>query len=315
MEQGKNNELHRIDRRTFCKKSLALGAAMYGASLFGWTNKVLAQDAMPDLVAVRNGEPDAMFDKAIAAMGGMGQFVKKDQSVVIKPNIGWNRSPDTGANTNPLLVKRIVEHCLNVGAKKVYVFDHVIDERIAQKTYGKSGIEAAAKAGGAIVAPGHDKKYYQEVSIPGGERLTQAHVHELLFETDVLINVPVLKHHMSSNLTIAMKNLMGVVWDRAAYHRKGLHDCIAEFCLHRKPDLNVVDAYWVTMKNGPNRARKSDLAQKKSLLLSPDIVAVDAAAAKIFGMEPERVRHIKLGHEKQIGNMNLAELNIKKIVL
>ena len=84
-----------MDRREFCKRSLAVGAAIGGASVFGWHNLTAyaAPDGMPDLVAVRNGEPDIMFDKAIAAAGGIGQFVKPGQIVVVKPNIGWNREP------------------------------------------------------------------------------------------------------------------------------------------------------------------------------------------------------------------------------
>jgi uncharacterized protein (DUF362 family) len=315
MKTCQERECTPIDRREFFKKSLAVGAAVYGASLFGWLDTVAAQDsaAMPDLVAVKNSEPDVMFDKAIEAMGGIGKFVKQGQTVIIKPNIGWNRAPETAANTNPLLVKRIIEHCINAGAKKVYVFDHAVDDGV--KTYQTSGIAEAAKAGGAVVAPAHEEKYYQEISVPGAQKLKTTKVHELLLAPHVLINVPVLKNHSSSQLTIAMKNLMGVVWNRGEYHWKGLHDCIAEFCLLHKPDLNVVDAYRVTMAHGPNNARETDLSLLKTLLISQDIVAIDAAAAKIFGIEPEKVGYIRLGHEKKIGNMNLEGRNIKRITL
>jgi uncharacterized protein (DUF362 family) len=315
MKKCHEREFDTMDRREFCKKSLMVGAAVYGASLFGWIDKIAAQDAaaMPDLVAVKNGEPDVMFDKAIEAMGGMSKFVQKGQTVVVKPNIGWNSKPETGANTNPVLVKRIVEHCVNAGAKKVYVFDHGVDYSV--QTYETSGIAEAAKAGGAIVVPGHDPKYYQKVTIPGAAKLLETQVHELILESDVLINVPVLKHHMASKITIAMKNLMGAVWDRGFYHNNGLDQCIAEFCLYCKPDLNVVDAYLVMMARGPKWGGPEDRSLKKTLLLSQDIVAVDTAAAKIFGIEPEKVRHIKLGYEKNIGNMNLETLNIKRIVL
>lgn len=303
-----------MNRREFCTRSLALGAAVAGASVFGWHNLVAAQAdsaALPDLVAVRNGEPDVMFDKAIEAVGGIGQFVKKGQSVVVKPNIGWNRTPENGANTNPLLVKRIVEHCVQAGAKKVYVFDNSVDSGV--KSYETSGIEAAAKAGGAIVVPASNASSYVDVEIPDAKRLTKTMVHEVLMDADVLINVPVLKHHFASQLTIAMKNLMGVVYDRMAYHSRGLNDCIVDFCLHRKPDLNVVDAYRVTMAHGPQKARPEDVVLKKMLLLSSDVVAVDAASAKVFGQEPEAVKHIQMGHERGIGTMNLDELNIMKI--
>jgi uncharacterized protein (DUF362 family) len=318
MKHCKMLQAENMDRREFCKKSLVLGAAVYGASLFDWTTPLHAQAApgtIPDLVAVRNGEPDVMFDQAIAAIGGIEQVVKSGQIVVVKPNIGWNREPETGANTHPLLVKRIVEHCVNAGAKKVYVFDNSVSSRQGPKCYQRSGIEDAATAAGAVMVPAHNKKYFGEITIPGARKLEKTMVHELIPEADVLINVPVLKHHSGSQLTIAMKNLMGVVWDRGAYHRKGLHHCIADFCLYRKPDLNVVDAYQVTMRNGPNRARKEDLELKKALLLSRDIVAVDTAAAKVFGIEPERVRHIGYGQEHQLGTMNLESLQIERIVL
>ena len=305
-----------LSRREFFQKSIAFGAAAYGASLVGWPEKLLAQEtAFPDLVAVKNGEPDVMLDKAMTAIGGMSRFVQKGQTVIVKPNIGWNREAETGADTNPLLVKRVVEHCIQAGAKKVYVFDHVIDESAAEKTYAISGIAGAAKAAGAVIVPAHDKKYYQEVEIPNATRLKKTSVHELVMETDALINVPVLKHHMASSLTIAMKNLMGIVWDRNAWHSSGLNACIAEFCLYKKPTLNIVDAYAVTMKNGPHRARKEDLDYKKTLLVSPDIVAIDAAATKVFGSDPANISYIKQAHDLGIGNMNLDTLKIERIAL
>ena len=305
-----------LSRREFFQKSIAFGAAAYGASLVGWPGNLLAQEgAFPDLVAVKNGEPDAMLDKAMEAIGGMSRFVQQGQTVIVKPNIGWNREPETGANTNPLLVKRVVEHCLQAGAKKVYVFDHPVDDSTAEKAYVTSGIEGAAKAAGAVIVPAHDKKYYQEVDIPNATRLKKTSVHELVMESDVLINVPVLKHHMASSLTIAMKNLMGVVWDRNDWHAKGLNACIADFCLYKKPTLNIVDAYAVTMKNGPHRARKEDLDYKKTLLVSPDIVAIDAVATKVFGTDPANISYIKQGHDLGIGNMNLDALKIERIAL
>lgn len=306
-----------MDRRTFCKHSLALGAALYSVSLFNWSPVAAAQDsaAIPDLVAVKNAAPDVMFDQAIAALGGMGQFVRPGQTVVVKPNIGWKRDAESGANTNPLLVRRIIEHCVQVGAKKVYVFDNSVYSGQGPQCYSISGLEDAAKAAGALVVPGNHSKYYQTIAIPDAVRLKETQVHEVLLESEVLINVPVLKDHFASHLTIAMKNLMGVVWDRGFYHSRGLHQCIADFLLYRTPNLNVVDAYLVTMANGPQNARQGDLELKKSLLVSQDIVAVDTAAAMLFGIDPKKVRHIALGHEMGMGTMNLESLNIKRIIL
>ncbi len=137
---------------------------MGGSLLLGTYGQLHAKAAAfgtPDLVAVKNGEPDAMFKQAITMMGGMKKFVKKGQTVLIKPNISFPRTPEIGATTNPLLVKSIVEHCFDAGAKKVYVFDNVASSSygMAQNCYKKSGIEEAAKSAGARVAPGHDEKY------------------------------------------------------------------------------------------------------------------------------------------------------------
>lgn len=310
-------KVKKLKRRDFLKDGLMLSAAVTGSclmgSLPGVVRSAMGAAAAPDLVAVSNGEPAALVDAALDAIGGMQQVVAKNQSVVVKPNIGWNRAPEMAANTNPLVVKRIVEHCLKAGAKKVYVFDHSVDSGPA--SYKRSGIEAAAREAGAVMVPGNHEKYYQEVDIPGAKRLKQAKVHELILESDVYINVPVLKHHSSSGLTLAMKNQMGVVWNRGYYHYRGLHRCIADFCHFRKPDLNIMDAYRITMNNGPQRARQDDIVLKKNLLLSRDIVAIDSAAAKIFGRDPQKVSHIYYGHEAKVGNMQLEQLQIKKIRL
>lgn len=314
------NRLCSKERREFLKKSLVAGVSVGGSLLWGTSDRLFAKASASiasDLVAVKNGEPEAMFDHAISMMGGMKKFVKKGQTVLVKPNIGFARKPDIGATTNPLLVKSIVAHCIGAGAKKVYVFDNVATSSygMAKKCYKESGIEEAAKSAGAIVAPGDSEKYYQKVTIPGAKALVSTEVHELVLETDVFINVPILKNHRYTYQSIAMKNLMGVVWDRMKYHYSDLEQCIADFCLFKKPDLNIVDAYRVMWRFGPQGGTPEDTALKKTLLISRDIVAVDAAASKIYGMEPKRIRYIQLGHDQNIGNMNLNQLNIQKHVM
>lgn len=313
-------EIEKRGRREFIKKSLSMGVAAGGAFLFGNPGKMFAKETasgVPDLVAVKNGEPDAMFNKAIELMGGMNRYVKKGQTVVVKPNIGWNKPPEVGANTNPLLVRTVIEHCFQAGAKKVYVFDNVAysSTGMADQCYKNSGIEDAAKSAGALVTPASNEKYYHKVEIPGAKSLKTTAVHELVLESDVLINIPVLKSHRGTHLTIAMKNLMGIVWDRLAYHYTDLDQSIADFCLYKKPALNIVDAYRVMMKDGPQGSAPENAVLKKTLLLSEDPVAIDTAAAKIFGMNTEKVRYIKMAKELGIGKTNLDELNIKRHVM
>lgn len=267
----------------------------------------------PDLVAVRNGEPESLFDHGIEALGGMARFVKKGQTVVVKPNIGWNVPPERAANTNPRLVRRIVEHCLQAGAKQVYVFDHTCDGW--RESYRTSGIEQAVKDAGGKLAPGNSEGYFQTVAIPEGRRLREVKEHELILQADVLINVPVLKSHGGARLTVAMKNLMGVVWDRGEWHANDLHQCIADFATYRKPDLNVVDAYNVLLRHGPRGVSAADVSNMRSQLLSTDLVTADAAAAKLFGLEPDAVDYIRIAGELGVGRKDLENLAIRRIVL
>jgi uncharacterized protein (DUF362 family) len=306
-----------MKRREFIGKS-AKTAVVGGAVLsFGGLNYALGKgvtsaDLPYDLVAVKGGEPGVMFDLAMNAIGGMGKFVKKNQTVVVKPNIGWDRTPDRAANTNPELVKKIIDHCLAAGAKDVFVFDHTCDTWT--KCYKTSGIEKYVKEAGGKMVPGNTENYYQEISIPEGKKLKTAKVHELILESDVFINVPVLKHHSSTKLSLAMKNLMGVVWDRRFWHKNDLHQCIADYSTYqRKPDLNIMDAYNAIMKNGPQGVSKSDVLNMKAQLISTDIVAIDAAAAKLFGTEPVNVPFIRHAEEMNVGTMDLSKLSIKRI--
>lgn len=306
-----------MDRRTFFRKSLGtsivVGAALSGTyrDLFAFPSYL--SELPYDLVAVKGGEPELMFQKGIEALGGIRTFVKKGQKVTIKPNIGWDVTPERAGNTNPKLVVEIIRQCLDAGAKEVYVFDHTCDNW--KRCYKNSGIESAVKDAGGKIAPAHSEGYYQEVSVADGKILTKAKEHELILGSDVFINVPILKDHDSSRLTIAMKNLMGNVWDRGYWHRNDLHQCIADFATFRKPTLNVIDAYNVLKQNGPRGISVSDVVTMKSLLISVDIVAVDTAAAKLFGLNPSDVRYIQLASDQKVGRMDLENLRIKRITV
>ena len=308
-----------MDRRTFFRNSLGASALAGSYVAFGGPKDLLAavspriSAVAVDLVAVRGGEAAQMFQKGIEALGGMSAFVKKGQKVVIKPNIGWDVLPERGGNTNPKLVAEIIKQCLQAGAKEVMVFDHTCDEW--QRCYKNSGIEAAVKDAGGKIAPGHAEGYYHDVAIPKGKVLKNSKEHELVLGAEVFINVPVLKHHSSSRITCALKNLMGNVWDRGYWHGNDLHQCIADFGTFRKPTLNVVDAYYVMKRNGPRGVSAEDVVTMKAQLLSTDIVAIDTAAVKMFGSDPKEIRHIQIAAEQGVGRMDLENLNIKRITV
>ena len=310
-----------MDRRFFLKALAIAGAAFTlkmkgGMEVFAQTMPNVQTAGAIDLVAVMGGEPDAMFKKAIDEMGGIGKFVKKGQKVVVKPNIGWDKTPELAANTNPLLVKEIVRQCIAAGAKEVVVFDNTCDEW--KQCYATSGIEAAAKSAGAKMLPADDKSYYSDVFLPQGKRLKNMRVHKAILDCDVWINVPILKNHGGSRMSISMKNLMGIIWDRKIFHASNLQQCIADMCtLDKKPVLNVIDAYRVLKDNGPRGRSLEDVVLSKALFVSQDMVAADTAATKFFGqireISLEDVKYLEYGQELKVGTMDIDNLKVKRI--
>ncbi len=302
-----------MERRNFLKTGVGLGLLSGVGPLFGGLDSLMANTTTSgsELAAVRGGEPEEMFDKAMEALGGLGKFVSKGQSVLVKPNIGWDAPPERAANTNPRLVGHIVKRCFEAGASEVNVFDNTCNKW--DRCYENSQISKYAKKSGAKMVPGNSEDYYKEVTVARGKSLTSTKVHQLIQTSDVFINVPVLKHHSGTKLSLGMKNLMGVIWDRRFYHGNNLEQCIADFVSYRKPDLTVIDGYNMMIKNGPRGVSEADVVNLKALIVSTDIVATDAAAAKMFGLEPTDVGHIKIAHDMGLGNMNLSELKIHKI--
>ena len=312
-----------MDRRDFLRALALSGLATTVKpnetfDLLMQTNESTASKKGYDMVAVIGGEPEVMFRHAIKEMGGIGKFVKKGQKVAIKPNIGWDKVPELAGNTNPKLVAEVVRQCIAAGAREVVVFDHSCDDW--RKCYKNSGIEEAAKEAGAKMVPANEESYYRTISLPHAKNLKTAKVHQAILDSDVWINIPILKNHGGAKMTISMKNMMGIVWDRGYFHENNLQQCIADICtLSKCPVLNVVDAYRVMKSNGPRGRSASDVVLAKGLFISQDMVAVDTAAVKFFNqitnMPVEQVAHIINASQLKVGNMNLDKMNIKRIKL
>ncbi|MDR2586078.1 MAG: DUF362 domain-containing protein [Prevotellaceae bacterium] len=306
-----------MERRNFLKTAVAGAIAgtiqLNNTTLF---SKERSQEADYDLIAVLGGTSAEMYARAIEAMGGISNYVKKGQRVVVKPNIGWDRLPEEAANTNPELVAAIVKDCLIAGALEVIIFDNTCDEW--QACYKNSGIEAAAKAAGAKIAYGHEEKYYKDALLPQAVRMKKAKIHEAIINCDVWINVPILKNHGGAKMTIAMKNYMGIVWDRRYMHANDLQQCIADLVTYpKRPVLNIVDAYRIMTQNGPKGKSLEDVQMGNALFISPDIVAVDSAAIEFFNqfkkMTIQDASHVAKGEELQLGTTKLKDIKIKRI--
>ena len=294
-----------MERRDFIKKSALLTTTVW---LPGLSNLVASPgDSL--VVKVEGESPYTITKKAIEALGGMGKFISKQDVVMVKPNIGWNRTVEQAANTNPEVVKAIVEMVLNAGAKKVIVMDNTCHK--PEDTYNHSGIEKAAKEAGAEVRYADENRVV--IHDFQGQSLKRWPIFKDFLEVDKFINVPILKHHASSGLTIGMKNLYGILSGNRGKLHRNIGQGIADLGYGFKTHLTVVDAYRVMLRNGPTGGRVSDVELKKTVIASTNILEADVVAINLFGSEPMRHDFIRAAAEKNMGQTDFAKINLKTL--
>ncbi len=306
----------KLTRRQFIKRAaIATGAPLIMEAL-PFYGTLAHGSSEADLVIAKGGSPLQLLQAAMMPLGGMGRFVKKGQRVVIKANIAWARTPEQACTNNPDLLFALVRMCYEAGAKKVAVWDHTCDNY--QFCFARSGLKEAGQKAGADVLSGHGRNVYQKVEIPKGKKLKTAEVLRDVLEADVFINFPIPKHHFATELTLGMKNFIGIVWDMELLHKIDLHQCIADINTLRKPDLVVVDAIRILTTNGPKGPGKTeDIGE---VIASTDIVAADAYAATFFKhlktgkpFRPEEIRFVKIAFEMGLGQIDLSKVRVKKV--
>jgi uncharacterized protein (DUF362 family) len=287
-----------MNRRDFLKATFATALYFTARRTFG--------DTLPDVyeVGIATGSDyERATAEAINLAGGIRAYVKPGDIVVVKPNIGFNSSPELKANTDPLVVRTVVHLCFQALASKVYVFDRPVNN--PKLTYVNSGIEKAAESAGAKVLYVDEvsKKLYPAVSIRDAHWLKETTVNRYVLESDVLINLPVAKTHSSAGLTIGMKNLMGISGDQRSKWHWEIHEAISDINLGVKSHLTVVDATNIMVKNGPTGGRADYLKRLDTIIASSNVVSADAVAAGLFSRDPARIGYLALGQEKGIGRL------------
>jgi uncharacterized protein (DUF362 family) len=299
----------RYSRRKFLAQSAVGTLALASHGLL--TNTAFAADpAQKMAIAKWNGAKDLnaaqikeaaikLTEKAIEAIGGLKQFIGNGSVVWIKPNIGWDRKPEAAANTNPDVVGAIVRLCFDAGAKTVKVGDYPCNT--PAKTYASSGIEAAAKQYGADVVF-LKKDRFKETDIKG-ERVKNIPIYPEIIECDLVINVPVIKHHGISQLTMCMKNYMGVIEKRNTFHQD-IPTCLSDITRYMKPRISILDAVRVLKDHGPVGGNLADVETKLMLAAGTDVVALDAWGAEVMGKKPTEIKSVKKAAEVGLGTMD-----------
>ena len=249
--------------------------------------------------------------RAVAAVGGMKRFVHSGDTVVIKPNICTTRAPQYAATTNPQVVGTLVSLARAAGGR-VVVMDNPISAD-PTSAYSRQRHQVR-RAGRRRLHEGHEPGEVRLPQLPSpGHFLGNFPLHPDFVNADVLINVPIVKQHGSTGLTIAGKNLMGCTWNRSKMH-KSLSQSIAEVNAKLRPELTIVDAMRILVRNGPTGGNLADVKVKNTVLACTDWVAADTyAASRVFGMAAGKVPYLKAAANMGLGTMNLGRVTIKNV--
>ncbi len=303
-----------ITRRDFIKGTTltTLGLAL-GASSFDLVSAFAQESSeLPELAVVNNGSPAELTKKAVELIGGMKRFVNKGDVVVVKPNIGWDRNPEHAATTNPEVVAEVIRLCFEAGAKKVKVFDRPCNT--ASRCYDRSGIKKAASDSGAEVSYVVDSGFVK-TGLPEGIELKSWWLYKPALDADVFINVPIAKHHGLTRVTLGMKNLMGIMGGNRGQIHWNIDGKIADLAYYVKPDLTILDAVRILVRNGPQGGNLNDVKRMDTIIAGENIATVDAYGASLFGIEPKDLEFIKIGNDLGLGEIDLDKVKIKKIIL
>lgn len=322
-----------LARREMLKRLGTTGLVLGGASVVGWSrwDRGMAaasakdppqvrdfrlRDAPPDRPqivvakgAANDDDPATLVRKAVGALGGMQRFVSRGDIVVVKPNIGWDRTPIHAANTNPKVVAEVARLAFEAGAKRVVVTDASCNE--PNRCFQRSGIwKAAYDVGAEVILPVSHRFRGMRLK---GEVLDEWPVFTPLVEADKVINVPIAKHHNLSKYTAAMKNWYGSLGGRRNRLHQNIDTSIADLATFIQPTLTIVDAWRVLLRNGPQGGNVADAKDMKTVIATTDQVAADAYGCQLIGRTPDEIPYLKMGHERGLGTMHWQSLRLAEV--
>ncbi len=292
-----------MNRRDFLKFSGALLVADHflAGSARGKDLSVVAVAEGPDYAALARN--------AINAVGGMRRFVKSGDTVVVKPNMGWDRRPEQAATTNPTVIKSIAEECLRAGAKRVKIFDNSNND--ARRSYQNCGIPEALKGLANVEVKYMEEERFKLVNLKG-VFLKEWELYGEALSADVFINVPIAKHHASTGLTLALKNIMGIMGGNRGYIHRQIEDALADVNSVVKSHLVVIDATRILTAHGPTGGSLKDVKVLNKVVASTDIVAADAYATGLFGLKPQDIAITVAAAKRGLGEINPDRVKLIK---
>jgi uncharacterized protein (DUF362 family) len=295
------------------RKFLKMAAAGTALGLVGGSSFSFAKEEYD--LAVISGEPVAATRKALEVLGGVSQFVKRGQRVILKPNMSFSRTPEFATTTHPLVVVTVAQACMEAGASQVLVLDHTLHR--AELCLERAGIRDACKnISGVHVLTLQERKFFREIKIPQGKALERVEVIKEVLDNSVLINIPVAKSHSATGVSMGMKGLMGLIWDRESFHSQyNINQAIADLGTVIKPQLTILDATRALVSGGPGGP--GEVKKPNLIIAGMDPVAVDSYGVSIVpwygqNFKGRQVEHLLISHQRGLGKIEIDQLKIFK---
>ena len=305
----------KINRREFIQKSAAIGvSSVLGKNL---ASNIKLKEQNIDMAVVKGTDYFKSAIKAVDTLGGMKKFVPKNSKVALLPNV---QSRHPGTFTKPEIVQAAIQMCKEAGAKEIDCIGW-----LPRRYWENTGMKKVIDEEGAslVITNQRDETLFKPVPIPKGEVLKEARIMRTFYDYDVFINMNIIKEHSGSNLSGALKNLMGINSPKSNlnFHKmvgetnkddiRHLDHCIAELNTIIRPDLCIIDATEFVITNGPHGP--GELLKPQKVIAGTDPVAIDSYGATLFGYKQKNILVLTKAHELGVGEMDLEKVNIKEL--
>ena len=307
-----------ISRRYFLEKFICFSGSTAVASLMrGNTFCAGIQGKIPDIAAVK-GDTEKSLNHAIDLLGGINKFVRPGDTVLLKPNISFPNPKTWGTTTSPEVVRSLSKIVIDAGAKRVFVADNTMREGTI--CFDKTGLTSALeKIEKVKIIPLQRENLFTEVLLQNGKAIKSVKIAKLLQRCNVFINLPCAKSHSATEVSFGLKNLMGIIWDRAFFHSgTDIHTAIADLAAVVRPHLTILDATRALTSGGPTGPGKVETMN--TIIAGTDPLAVDSYAVSLTNwnkrmLTPESVLHLNHASKAGVGEIDLKKLNIKEVTI
>ncbi len=301
-----------ISRRDFLKIGIGLAVGSF------LPKNLLSQeinDLKRPLIGVARGEKKYLVKSALDAIGGIEKFINPGDRVLLKPNISFAANAECGATTSVEIIKQVVELCLKQGASKVIILDYPLasPDLCIERTRIREAIIDTDKVSLLLL---NKERQFVDVEVPNGKELKTVKIAKELQKADKFINLPTAKSHSATGVSLGIKNLMGLIWDRSYLHKIDLHRAIAELVLVIKPHLTIIDATRVLTSGGPGGPGKT--ITLNTVIASTDLVAVDSYAVGLSqwynkSFTGRNVKYILEAHNLGLGEIDTEKMEVREV--